>query len=225
MSDSARILALFDFDGTLIRGDSIVSYLKLALRLKAISRGEYWAVTAQTLRYLTGGLSDDQIKTRALRFRGGLSLERRDALDRAFAQECLLPRIYPEGLACLRRHQKENAVVALVSASTENYMRFVAEGLGADALLCTPVLEDGSVLGNCKGEEKVCRIQAWIKQAGLSVDFSASYAYGDSKSDLPMLRLCGHPILVNPKRALSKAAPDIPQVTWKENNKRKNPKG
>ena len=216
MNGSARALALFDFDGTLIRGDSIVPYLKLALRLKAISAGEYCAVTAQTLRYLAGGLTDDQIKTRALRFRGALSPERRDALDRAFAQECLLPRVFPQGLACLRRHQKENAVVALVSASTENYMRFVAQALKADALLCTPVLEDGSVRGNCKGEEKVRRIQAWIKQAGLSVDFSASYAYGDSESDLPMLRLCGHPILVNPKRALRKAVPDMPRVIWKE---------
>ena len=214
MDSPARTLALFDFDGTLIRGDSIGPYLRLALRLKAISLGEYCAVTLQTLRYLAGGLSDEQIKTRALRFRGGLSPERRDALDRAFAQECLLTSVYPSGLACLRRHQEAGAIVALVSASTENYMRFVAEGLGVDELLCTPVMEDGSVQRNCKGEEKVRRVREWVRQSGLFVDFSASYAYGDSKSDLPMLRLCGHPVQVNPKRALRRAAPDMPRVIW-----------
>ena len=36
-----RALALFDFDGTLIRGDSILAYLRHARRLKALSRGEY----------------------------------------------------------------------------------------------------------------------------------------------------------------------------------------
>jgi len=35
----SRALALFDFDGTLIKGDSIVSFIRLARRLNAFSAG------------------------------------------------------------------------------------------------------------------------------------------------------------------------------------------
>ena len=35
-----------------------------------------------------------------------------------------------------------------------------------------------------------------------------------SKSDLPMLRLCGHPVQVIPKKKLREAAPDMKTVSW-----------
>ena len=58
-------------------------------------------------------------------------------------------------------------------------------------------------------------MREWLKERGLEADFDASFAYGDSKSDLPLLRLCGHPVLVNPKRALGRKAPDMQRVKWK----------
>ena len=38
------------------------------------------------------------------------------------------------------------------------------------------------------------------------IDLAASYAYSDSESDLPMLRLVGHPVAVNPDRELHSIA-------------------
>jgi phosphoserine phosphatase len=38
------------------------------------------------------------------------------------------------------------------------------------------------------------------------IDLSASYAYSDSESDLPMLRAVGHPVAVNPDAALARIA-------------------
>ena len=70
------------------------------------------------------------------------------------------------------------------------------------------------VRGNCKGEEKVKRIQNWLASKNIQPDYAASFAYGDSKSDLPMLRLVGHPVQVNPKKKLKKAAPDMDTVSW-----------
>lgn len=37
-------------------------------------------------------------------------------------------------------------------------------------------------------------------------DLSASYAYRDSATDLPMLEIIGHPVAVNPDRALRRVA-------------------
>ena len=38
------------------------------------------------------------------------------------------------------------------------------------------------------------------------IDLSASYAYSDSATDLPMLEAVGHPVVVNPDRELLQAA-------------------
>jgi phosphoserine phosphatase len=38
------------------------------------------------------------------------------------------------------------------------------------------------------------------------IDLAASYAYSDSESDLPMLRLVGHPVAVNPDTELARVA-------------------
>ena len=103
----------------------------------------------------------------------------------------------------------------LVSASTDNYMRIAADALGFDALLCTELTADHAVKENCKGAEKARRVRAWLRESGVEADWAASYAYGDSKSDESVLRLCDHPVLVNPKRALRRAMPEAETAVWR----------
>lgn len=210
----SRALALFDFDGTLIRGDSIVSFIRLARRLNALSRGEYAAICLSSLGYLLHFLPADKAKTRALRFLSRLSPERKTALETAFALEQLLPAVYPEAKAEIARCKEEGKILLLISASTENYMQHIASALGFDALICTPVAKDGTVGPNCRGEEKKKRLDAWLKDNGITPDWPASSAYGDSFGDLPLLRLAGHPVLINPKKKLRRAAPQMPLKKW-----------
>lgn len=42
---------------------------------------------------------------------------------------------------------------------------------------------------NCKDEHKVDRIDAYMKDKVEEIDYDAFYAYSDSKSDIPMLKL------------------------------------
>ena len=42
--------------------------------------------------------------------------------------------------------------------------------------------------------------------AAADLDLAASYAYSDSESDLPMLRVVGHPVAVNPDAELRRVA-------------------
>ena len=210
----SRALALFDFDGTLIKGDSIIAFIRLALRLNAFSRWEYGAICFSSLKYVLGLSQAGKAKERALRFLTRLSPDRKMALEMAFAHECLLPKVFPEGRKEIERHKKEGRLLVLLSASTENYMQHIAPALGFDVLLCTP-LSDSGVLGeNCKGEEKVRRLEAWLKENEIEADFAQSFAYGDSLSDLPMLQLAGHPLLVNPHKKLLQAAPLMPRAAW-----------
>jgi len=210
----ARTLALFDFDGTLAPGDSIVSFVRFARRRGAMGRGDFLAVLGCTVKYLLRGMTDAQIKTRSLRFLHALSPEERESLAADFVKEALLPKVCAAGRAAVERHRRSGHVTLLVSASTENYMHLVSDALGFDAVLCTPLEADLSVTRNCKGGEKARRVQMWLEENGLEADWGASWAYGDSKSDLPLLRLCGHPVLVNPKKALKRALPGAEEVHW-----------
>ena len=215
MEKNSRPLALFDFDGTLIKGDSIIAFLRFARHLKALSGKEYARVLFHSLRYLCGLETDAAAKNEALRFLKYLSPERKYALERAFAEEVLLPRVYPEGRAELKRLKEEGYILLLVSASTENYMQFIAPALGFDGLICTEIKADGQIGPNCKGEEKVRRIRAWLEAEGIEADFAASHAYGDSKSDFGMLALCGNSFWVNPRKVLRKMRPEMPCLSWK----------
>jgi phosphoserine phosphatase len=56
----------------------------------------------------------------------------------------------------------------------------------------------------CYGEGKAEAIKAVAEAEGY--DLARSYAYTDSAGDLPMLEIVGHPVAVNPDRALEAIA-------------------
>ncbi|MBR6754047.1 MAG: HAD-IB family hydrolase [Clostridia bacterium] len=207
-------LALFDFDGTLIKGDSIIAYLRLARHLKAVSLPRFLGILLRAPLYAVGLLSDAAYKTHSLQFYAGLSPERKVALDRVFVDEVLLPNLFKQGMAALEAKKQEGYHVLLLSASTENYMQYVHEALETDGLVCTRLDENARVILNCKGENKVTLLQEYLKKQQLEADWDSSCAFGDSKSDLAVLNMVGSPIIVNGKRKLKKAAPQYPQVHW-----------
>jgi phosphoserine phosphatase len=66
-------------------------------------------------------------------------------------------------------------------------------------------VRDGVYTGRAAGpftyrEGKAVAIRELAEREG--IDLSESYAYSDSESDLPMMRIVGHPVAVNPDAAL-----------------------
>ena len=53
---------------------------------------------------------------------------------------------------------------------------------------------------NCKGQEKVRRLKAVLKEKNIEADFKNSYMFSDSLSDKPLLDLVGNPYLINYKK-------------------------
>lgn len=210
-----RQIVIFDFDGTVIRGDSVVALLFAARKERLISLGGLCAAAAFGVLYhlkLTDALT---AKRRSHAFLTRLPAETREAFLRRFA-ESLVGRAYPDALRRMRQHQAQGETVVLCSASCQCYMRYVAERLPVDALLCTPCADDGHVIGpNCRGAEKVRRVQVWLEEQQLAPGEIAA-AYGDSRGDAPILRLSHQPVLVNAKRGLIRALPEAERVAWKE---------
>ena len=204
-------IALFDYDGTLISGDSIAHLLRFSVKKKAVPFFSVLPGAIAGLLFTVHLMDERTSKERALAFLNRLSAEKQEQLLSAFVTEDLLPRSFQDGLNRIRQLKEEGTEVWLVSASTSNYMEKVSRQLGIDHLICTEADSLGHIKVNCKGEEKVLRIKAALSG---HPDAVIREAYADSPSDLPMLQLAEKPIAVNPKRALRKAAPRIDAVLW-----------
>ena len=77
------------------------------------------------------------------------------------------------------------------------------------ASACAARSRDGVYTGRPDGpftyrEGKAEAIRELADREG--IDLAESYAYSDSESDLPMMRAVGHPVAVNPDRALERVA-------------------
>ncbi len=125
----------------------------------------------------------------------------------------VLPRIYPQMLELAYRHQDEGRRAYIVTAAAQELADTLAGVLSFDGGIGSEFSEvrDGVYTGKPAGyfvyrAEKAKAVQELAEREG--IDLAASYAYSDSESDLPMLRLVGHPVAVNPDRALLTIARD-----------------
>lgn len=217
MEKPVRSAAAFDFDGTLIRGDSIAQLVLYGLKKGKISQlAALWSA-------LAGGLYHMHLVGEMTAKRAGHGfLARMNAAEReTFLQDfagLICKKIRPQGLETIRKHQSQGDAVILCSASCACYMRHVARYLGVDALLCTPTDAQGQPQPpNCKRGEKVRRITQWLEEQGSDIS-ALRTAYGDSAGDVQMLSACKTPVLVHPKRALRRAFPQAERVSWPEPN-------
>ncbi len=218
--------AFFDVDGTLVSTHIVHQYLFIRKTLAnrhggALSAALYsvW-LAAFYVRCLTYLYLDRVSRTRMnivfyRNYRGLVGEHVRGAVDACFEQ-VLLPHLYPQAERCIRDHLQAGRRVVLVTGSIDFIIsplvrHFANHGRGArvDLIARTLVDEGGRLTGDLDGppigeEEKARAIERYVRSE--KIDLSASYAYGDSIADLPMLELVGHPNVVNADRALAKNA-------------------
>ncbi len=182
-------IAIFDFDGTLTRRDSLLPFLwKVAGPTASIWNG---AVLLPTLlRYAVGILENGPAKEHVLRqFLAGKSVEKIQALAESFAAETIPSLLDPEAVRRLRWHQEHGHTTVLVTASPELYAQPWAEAEGFDKALGTRLeTKDGVFTGqfltpNCYGPEKTRRLEA----EGPDLRGATIYAYGNSRGDCELL--------------------------------------
>jgi HAD superfamily hydrolase (TIGR01490 family) len=218
MNQDPRPLAIFDFDGTMIKGDSIVPYVQFALQKGKLSLPDALRAGLYSLLGISRLVSAEKGKSGVLRFLRHMSMEEQQAFNDAFLKERILPRLFPRAVKRLLHHRAQNDIILLVSASPDCYMRKLASFLPVHDILASRTSPEGVVSSNCKGEEKVRRVRAWAEQNHFDIDWAASFAYGDNASDIPVMSLTGNPVCVNPKKALSGQKPEWKAEQWGEIN-------
>jgi phosphatidylglycerophosphatase C len=197
-------IAIFDLDGTLTVRDTFVQYL-LSFGRRRRKVGAMSLFPFRVAGYLFKLTRDFELKQTLLRsfFAGVTQQEIVEHTDR-FCREWLPQNLHPVGMQRLREHLDRQHRVILLSASPNLYVPHVAEALGIAEAVCTQVeftdnVCTGTLLGeNCKGAGKVTAIQKYLNRERPGVE---SYAYGDSKHDLPVLRWVDSGFLISPRDA------------------------
>lgn len=199
---NGRRIVVFDLDGTLTTSDSFVAFL-ITFGLKYRSLLALSRMPCLIAGYLCGWMRDFQLKQRLLQdFFADVNSEKVEQHADWFCHHWLPRHLHPIGYQLLKEHAAAGDRIILLSASPELYVPRIAETLGIQEVICTRVKQEedrwtGEIDGrNCKGEEKVAAMRRWLDVEESPDD---CYAYGDSKSDLPMLRWVTKGALISKK--------------------------
>jgi phosphatidylglycerophosphatase C len=180
-------LILFDFDGTITTKDSLLEFL---IFYKGITRFTWGMLLLSPIiaSYLIKLIPNWKGKQMVLKyFLSGENLNEFNVRCRAFTEKKLPALIRPGALKAIEEYKKEGAVVAVVSASAENWVAPWCEKVGILCIATQLEIKNGVVTGNlcganCFGPEKVNR----IKKQFLLSDYDHIIAYGDSSGDREM---------------------------------------
>jgi HAD superfamily hydrolase (TIGR01490 family) len=212
-ADGSRAAAFFDLDRTLIEGSSAFQFGRAAYRAGLLSRRQLMSDGWANLKFRLRGASDEdslELRDRISRSLEGTRVRDMERLG-ADVLAGVLPRIYPQVLELAYRHQDEGRPVYIVTAASQDLAAMLARVLAFDGAIGSQFSEvvDGVYTGRPSGlfvygGDKARAIEQLAEREDLNL--SESYAYSDSASDLPMLRVVGHPVAVNPDSTLAKAA-------------------
>jgi HAD superfamily hydrolase (TIGR01490 family) len=190
-----------------------MQFARVAARQGIVGRRQLASWAVEHLRYRLRGTTDERTAEVLRAARELISGVPEKKIDRMGPEvmAAILPRVYPQMLDEVHAHQDAGRATFIVSAAGNGVVASLAQVLGMEGGIGTRYEVDGE--GNFTGRfdgpfvygsGKVEAMQAFAAEH--DVDLSASYAYSDSLSDLPMLRAVGHPVAVNPDPQLTEIA-------------------
>ena len=212
MSHTHRPAAFFDLDKTVIAGSSTLAFSRPFYRSGLLTPGGAARSLLAQLGYLTVGASHHQMermKDRLGQVVRGWDVARTEEIIAGALEEHIRPVVYEEAVDLIAEHHAAGEDVVIVSASSESLVRPIADLLGADDVIASRgTVADGRYTGALDyyayGPTKRTGIEELARRR--HYDLAASHAYSDSVTDLPMLEAVGHPVAVNPDRALRRHA-------------------
>src|SRR5436190_5720653 len=204
--------AFFDLDKTLMEGSSAFHFARASYNAGQLSRGQLARDIRDNVRFRLQGSTDEATDALRKRVYEAIAGHRVVDLQRLTPQVLagILPRIYPQMLEVAYRHQDAGRKVYIVTAASNEIAELLAHVLVFDGGIGTrSEVRDGVYTGQPAGpftyrDGKAEAIRDVADREG--IDLSESWAYSDSESDLPMLRVVGHPVAVNPDAELARVA-------------------
>jgi HAD superfamily hydrolase (TIGR01490 family) len=201
-------LAIFDLDGTLVRGSSERLFWRYLLARGRQGPRQIAAYLAFLIRYLpTGGIHTLK-KNKA--YLSGLERADVDALAEEFVATRLMPGLREAVVQRLRQHVLRGDAVVLLTGTIEPIARALARRLGVRYVCATLCSERGGHYlaqppeTHPFGPAKLGLSRQLAAQIG--GELKNATAYGDSHHDLFLLEAVSEPVAVSPDAALAKVA-------------------
>jgi HAD superfamily hydrolase (TIGR01490 family) len=204
------ILAFFDVDNTLMRGTSLFQLGREAWNKKVITMRDIAPFVWHQMRFIRKGENLGHLKSareKALELSHGKKQSEILELAEGIWHERIRRRLYPGTVELTQEHISKGHEVWLVSATPWEIGDLIARKLGLTGALGTRIRAvDGVYTGELDGEvlhhdRKADAARALATKAG--ADLADSWAYSDSRNDIPLLELVGNPVVVNPDPILA----------------------
>ena len=185
-----RALAIFDFDGTITTRDSFLDFLYFSAGPLKFS-WNFIAISPAIFLYFLKIIPNWKLKEKTLsQFFGGLPIDDFSKMCKNYSDKRLDKIIRSEAIKKIKWHKERGDEIIVASASLESWLGYWCGKNKLNLVATIPEIIDGKITGkldskNCYGEEKAKRIKSLYNLE----DYADIYAYTDSKSDYPLLKL------------------------------------
>lgn len=189
-----KILALFDFDGTITSKDTLILFLKYTQGNFKYYRGLFF-LSPFLIAYKLKLYPNYKAKQILLSwFFKNLNYGEFKRKGEFFCAEILPNYIREAALKKIKWHQKKQHRIVLVTASVEEWVAPWCNEVDIEYICTRLEVKDNYLTGkfstaNCFGVEKVNRIKSMINLS----DYDTIYAYGDSSGDKDLLSIATKP--------------------------------
>ena len=183
-------LALFDFDGTITKNDSLIKFI----RFVAGDAKTLWGMmllspilTAYKLKIIPN------YKAKQIMFSyffKGIAEHQFQKVTEEYSLKHIDTMLRPKAMERIAWHKEQEHTVVVVSASIECWLKPWCDRNGLDLIATKIEIKNGLVTGklltkNCYGIEKANK----VKEVYILDDYDYIYAYGDSRGDRELLEL------------------------------------
>lgn len=189
-----KTLAVFDFDGTISKYDTLPAILRYIKGDAFFIKGMINFIPVY-IKNKTGRLTNSQAKEILLSyFFKGMQQAEFQALCDSFSLLKLPLLLRKDAVRQVKEHLYQNHRVIVISASCENWLKTWCKQIGIECIGTRLEIKDEVITGkydgkNCNGQEKVNRLTEIVDIA----TYKAVYAYGDSDGDKQLLEIATHP--------------------------------